>query len=70
MWVLLGNIIAWPAAYFFMNSWLKSFVFKTGISLWIFILAGLIALVIALLTIGFKTAQASRLNPVDTLRYE
>jgi putative ABC transport system permease protein len=69
-WVLLANIIAWPIAYVAMNRWLQNFAYRINISLGIFILAALSALIIALLTVGYQAIKAARANPVDSLRYE
>lgn len=69
-WILLANVIAWPIAWYVMNMWLQNFAYKTNISLWEFVLAGGIALVIALATIGFQTIKVAMANPVESLRYE
>jgi len=69
-WVFIANIIAWPVAYFAMNHWLKNFAYRINIGLGIFILAALLALVIALLTVGYQAIKAARANPVEALRYE
>lgn len=69
-WVVIANVIAWPVAYYAMNKWLRNFVYKIDISWWIFVLAGLLALVIALLTVSFQAVKAARANPVEALRYE
>jgi len=69
-WILLANIIAWPIAYFAMNRWLQNFAYRINIGLSAFILAGLIVLVIALLTVSYQAIKAARANPVDALRYE
>jgi putative ABC transport system permease protein len=69
-WVLLANIIAWPIAYYIMHRWLQSFAYRSDIGFLVFILSGLIALVIALLTVGFQSIKAASANPVDSLRYE
>jgi putative ABC transport system permease protein len=68
--VLIANIIAWPIAYYFMHKWLQDSAYRTGVSLWIFGLAGLITTDIALLTISTQTIKAATANPVDSLRYE
>jgi putative ABC transport system permease protein len=70
LWVLLANIIAWPAAYFLMERWLQNFAYRTTIDLWVFILSGFIAMTIALITVSFQSIKAAYANPVDTLRYE
>ena len=69
-WVLIANIIAWPVAYYFMNKWLQNFAYRIDLSVWIFILAGLVVLVIALLTVSFQSIKAAMANPIDSLRYE
>jgi len=69
-WVLLANIIAWPIAYYTMHRWLQSFAYRSDIGLLVFILSGFIAVVIALLTVGFQAIKAAVANPVDSLRYE
>jgi putative ABC transport system permease protein len=69
-WVLIANIIAWPIAYYAMNQWLKDFYYRTDIGLWVFALSGLLALVIALVTVSYQSIRAATANPVETLRYE
>jgi len=69
-WVVLANLIAWPVAYYFMNKWLQNFAYRTGLSVWIFLLSGLAAFGIALLTVSYKSIKAATANPVDSLRYE
>jgi putative ABC transport system permease protein len=68
--VLLSNIIAWPIAWYAMNRWLQNFAYRINIGWWMFVLAGLLALVIALLTVSYQAIKAARANPVDALRYE
>jgi len=68
--VAAANIIAWPTAYYFMSRWLDNFVFKTNIQIWIFLFSAVIAFVIALLSVSYKTIKAATANPVDSLRYE
>ena len=69
-WILLANIIAWPVAYYAMSQWLENFAYRVDISIWPFVLAGLIALVIALITVSWQTILAATANPVESLRYE
>lgn len=69
-WVAIAIIIATPLAYYAMNKWLESFAYKTEISWWIFALAGLLALGIALLTVSWQSWRAAMRNPVEALRYE
>ncbi|MBL7113816.1 MAG: ABC transporter permease [Bacteroidales bacterium] len=68
--VLLANIIAWPVAWFSLNRWLQSFLYRTHINFDIFIIAGAIALIIALFTVCYHSIKAATANPVDSLRYE
>jgi len=69
-WVAIAFIIATPIAYYGMNSWLENFAYKTELSWWIFALAGLLALGIALLTVSWQSWKAATRNPVEALRYE
>jgi putative ABC transport system permease protein len=69
-WVLIANLIAWPVAYYFMNNWLKDFAYRINMSFWIFITSGVLALLIALLTVSIHAVRAARANPVKSLRYE
>ncbi len=68
--VLLANIIAWPVAYFAMNTWLNDFPYRTEIELWVFIVSGLTAFVISLLTVSYQAIKAATANPIKSLRYE
>ena len=69
-WVAIAFVIAMPIAYYAMNKWLENFAYKTTISWWIFALAGLLALGIALLTVSWQSWRAATRNPVEALRYE
>ena len=69
-WVLIANIIAWPVAYYFMSNWLDNFAYHAAITVWVFVLSGIIALVIALITVSSQTIKAATANPVKSLRYE
>ncbi len=69
-WVLIANVIAWPAAYYIMNTWLQDFAYRVSIQPWAFVLAGTIALVIAMIAVGVYALRSARANPVESLRYE
>jgi len=69
-WVLLANIIAWPLTWFAMKKWLESFAYRVDIPIWIFLIAGTIAFLIALATISYHAIHASRQNPGLLFRYE
>jgi putative ABC transport system permease protein len=68
--VLIAFIIAAPVAWYFMNKWLEDFNYRVDINWWVFVLAGSIALVIALATISFQAIKAALANPVKNLRTE
>ena len=68
--VLVANVIAWPVIYFAMDRWLQDFAYRIDISWVSFVLAGVLALVIALVTVSYQAVKAALTNPVDTLRYE
>ena len=69
-WVLISNIIAWPIAWLIMNKWLQNFAYQSKIYWWIFVVAGLTALLIAFMTVAIQTIKTARRNPADSLRYE
>lgn len=69
-WVAIGFIVATPLAWYGMNLWLESFAYKTELSWWIFAASGLSAMIIAFLTISWKSYIAASKNPVEALRYE
>ncbi len=69
-WVAIAFVIACPIAYYAMNKWLENFAYKTTLSWWIFALAGVLALGIALLTVSLQSWRAATRNPVEALRYE
>jgi len=70
IWVAIAFIIACPVAWYAMNQWLRNFAYKTELSWWIFALAGIMAMIIALLTVSWQSWRAATRNPAETLRYE
>jgi putative ABC transport system permease protein len=64
--VILSNIIAWPVAYYLMNKWLQGFAYRIDIGLWVFIVSGMIALVISIVTVGFQSVKAAIENPIKS----
>ncbi|HLL96967.1 MAG TPA: FtsX-like permease family protein, partial [Spirosoma sp.] len=68
--VLLAFVIASPIAWYVMSRWLQDFTYKTNLDWWVFALAGLLAMGIALLTICFKSIRAALMDPVKSLRSE
>jgi len=69
-WIMIAFVIACPIAWYTMSEWLNNFAYKTELSLWIFAIAGIMALGIALLTVSFLSWKAASRNPVEGLRYE
>jgi putative ABC transport system permease protein len=69
-WVLVGFILACPVADYVMVRWLQSFAYKTPVSWWIFGIAGLMVILVAVITVTWESYRAARRNPVETLRYE
>ncbi len=69
-WVLVSIVIASPVAWYAMRLWLENFAYKTTLSWWIFALAGLLAMTIALLTVSWQSWKAATRNPIEALRYE
>ncbi|MBN1480742.1 ABC transporter permease [candidate division KSB1 bacterium] len=68
--IILSNVLAWPITYFAMNKWLQNFAYRTHMGWWMYIIAGILVLVIALLTISWQAIRAATANPVESLRYE
>ncbi|MGI8583157.1 MAG: ABC transporter permease, partial [Chitinophagaceae bacterium] len=68
--VVIAAIIAFPIAWYAMNTWLQDFAYRTSISWWVFLMAGLLSAIIALGTISFQAIKAALSNPVKSLRTE
>jgi putative ABC transport system permease protein len=68
--IAIAFVIAAPIAWYFMHGWLKDFVYRINISVWILLLAGLLAALVALFTISFQAIRAAIANPVKSLRTE
>ena len=68
--VIVALLIASPIAWYFMNRWLQDFTYRTNISWWVFIIAGLAAILIALITISLQAIKAAVANPVKSLKTE
>jgi len=70
IWVILANIIAWPIAFYALKKWLQNFAFAIDQSILTYILAGITALLIAVITVSFRAIKAAQTNPADALKYE
>ena len=70
MLVGIAFVVASPIAYFVMDRWLSGFAFRADLSPLLFVGAGLVALVIAVLTVSYQSIRSAIANPVESLRYE
>lgn len=68
--IALANLLAWIPAFLFLNDWLNGFQFRISMSVWIFVLAGIVSMSIAILTITAKALRSAMSNPVTALRTE
>ncbi len=68
--VLIANLIAWPITWYFMNKWLQDFAYRIDLEWWMFFAAGIVSLVLTLLTVSFQSVKAAIANPVSSLKYE
>lgn len=66
----IANVLAWPIIYLVMNGWLDNFATRITIGISVFLFAGLLVIVIAMLTVGYKTFVTAKSNPIHALRYE
>lgn len=69
-WIILAFIIATPISYYVFSNWIQKFAYQIPLSWWIFTLAGLIAVVLALFTVSWFTYKSAKKNPVNALKYE
>ena len=69
-WVAIAFLIACPIAWYAMYQWLQNFAYKTELSWWVFALAGIVAVAVAVLTVSWQSWRAATRNPVESLRYE
>ncbi len=69
-WVLVANIVAWPVAYFLLEKLLQNYAYRTPFLWWLYPLAFLITVGVALVTVSSQSIKAASMNPVETLRYE
>jgi len=68
--VLIANVLAFPLAYYAMNRWLEDFSYRIDIQWWIFVMAGVMGLVIAFVTVCFQAIRAAMTNPAIGLKAE
>ncbi len=70
VWVVISFLIACPIAYIFLYNWLEGFVVKTPLSLWVFLLAGALSALVALVTVSYQTWRTAATNPIESLKTE
>jgi len=68
--VIIAIIVACPIAWYALHKWLENFAYKTDLSWWIFALAGILAIGIAILTVSYQSWRTATRNPVEALKYE
>jgi len=68
--IVIANLIAWPVAWYFMDKWLGSFAYHIDMDVFAYLMAGVLAVLIALITVSTQTIKAAMSNPANTLRYE
>jgi putative ABC transport system permease protein len=68
--IIISYVIAVPVIWYSLHKWLQSFAYRTDLSIWLFVLAGLISLGIAFFTVSWQSWKAATRNPVEALRYE
>ena len=69
-WVVIANLVAWPLAYYGLNNWLNDFAYRTSLGISVFLMAALVSVMLALLTVSFHVLKASISNPINSLRHE
>mgnify|MGYP003575162430 CR=1 FL=1 len=71
MWmVLIANVVAWPVAYILISKWLTGFQYRIELSVWPFLIAMFISIIITLITVTLRSYKAARANTIDALKYE
>ena len=68
--VLIASLFAFPVAWWAMHKWLQDFAYRIQIGWWVFVVAGVLAIIIALVTVSFQAIKAALANPVKSLRTE
>lgn len=68
--IIIANVLAFPVAYYFISNWLQNFAYRINISLWMFLFAGIVVIIISLATISFQAIKAASANMINDLKYE
>jgi putative ABC transport system permease protein len=69
-WVIIANVFAWPISFHVMSKWLQNFAYRINVGFWSFVISGLLALMIALITVSIQSVKAAMSNPIKSIRYE
>jgi len=69
-WVVVANIIAWPAAWYFMDGWLQDYAYRISMPWWVFGAVALLVFLIAFLTVSYQSYRAANQDPVRSIKYE
>jgi len=69
-WIVLACVPAVPVIYITMNRWLETFAYRTNLSWWVFALAGILVLVITVITVSLQSLRSASMNPAEAIRYE
>jgi putative ABC transport system permease protein len=70
IWIIIANLIGWPVAWYGMNKWLQDFQYRVDVTIWIFAVALVLSLVVALLTVSWQSIRVGRINPAESLKHE
>jgi len=68
--VLISTAISFPIAYYLMNRWLKNYAYHTNLAIWEFLLSGILAVIITIITVWYQAYKAAVANPIDSIKYE
>jgi len=68
--VFFANVVAWPVAYIFISKWLSGYTYRIDLSIWPFVIAMTISMLVTFLTVSLRSYKAAKTNPVDALKYE
>ena len=69
-WIIIANLFAWPVAYYIMGKWLQDFAYRISMSIYPFLIAAGVALLIAIVSVSYQSLKAALANPVDSIKYE
>jgi putative ABC transport system permease protein len=68
--VFIANLVAWPVAYIFISKWLSRYTYRIELSIWPFVVAMVVSMLVTLITVSLRSYRAAKTNPIDALKYE